>query len=137
MTGQYQHNMDVKGRLSIPAKLREELGSVFYVTIGIDPCLTVHSDASWQKFLTKYNEMPYSKARAMRVLMANAAKCEPDGQGRILLPQKLRQYAKLQKEVVIIGMGDRAEIWDAAAWNEMETALDPADLAAAMEELGF
>lgn len=93
MTGQYQHSIDAKGRVFIPAKLREELGETFYVTMGMDSCLSVYSDASWAKFTEKFESLPYTKTKAMRPLFANAAKCEPDSQGRILLPQKLRAYA--------------------------------------------
>ena len=85
MTGQYQHTIDAKGRLFIPAKLREELGDTFYVTMGMDSCLSVYSDASWARFTEKFEGLPYTKTKAMRPLFANAAKCEPDSQGRILL----------------------------------------------------
>ena len=107
MTGQYQHSIDAKGRVFIPAKLREELGETFYVTMGMDSCLSVYSDASWAKFTEKFESLPYTKTKAMRPLFANAAKCEPDSQGRILLPQKLRAYAGLDKDVVIIGVSNR------------------------------
>lgn len=138
MTGQYQHSMDSKGRLFIPAKLREELGDTFYVTMGIDRCLSVYSEDSWSRFTDKFESLPYSRTRAMRPLFANAAKCEPDAQGRILLPGKLREYAGITKDVVVIGVSNRAEIWDAAAWNAEEAQeLNPENLAAVMEELGF
>jgi len=94
LTGQYQHSIDAKGRVFIPAKLREELGETFYVTMGMDSCLSVYSDASWAKFTEKFESLPYTKTKAMRPLFANAAKCEPDSQGRILLPQKLRAYGE-------------------------------------------
>jgi len=138
MTGQYQHSIDSKGRLFIPAKLREELGETFYVTMGIDRCLSVYSEESWGKFTEKFESLPYTKTRAMRPLFANAAKCEPDAQGRILLPAKLREYAELEKDVVVIGVSNRAEIWNAAAWNKLEKEeLNPENMAAVMEELGF
>lgn len=138
MTGQYQHSIDSKGRLFIPAKLREELGETFYVTMGVDRCLSVYSEVSWNHFTEKFESMPYTKSRAMRPLFANAAKCEPDAQGRILLPAKLRAYAGLKKDVTVIGVSNRAEIWDAAAWDEEESKeLSPENLAAVMEELGF
>ena len=112
MTGQYQHTIDAKGRLFIPAKLREELGDTF-------------------------ESLPYTKTKAMRPLFANAAKCEPDAQGRIVLPQKLRAYAHLEKDVVVIGVSNRAEIWNAEKWAEIEAEeLNPENLAAVMEELG-
>ena len=138
LTGQYQHSIDAKGRVFIPAKLREELGETFYVTMGMDSCLSVYSDASWAKFTEKFESLPYTKTKAMRPLFANAAKCEPDSQGRILLPQKLRTYAGLDKDVVIIGVSNRAEIWNAERWAALEAEeLNPENLAAAMEELGF
>ena len=137
MTGQYQHSIDAKGRVFIPAKLREELGETFYVTMGMDSCLSVYSDASWAKFTEKFESLPYTKTKAMRPLFANAAKCEPDSQGRILLPQKLRAYAGLDKDVVIIGVHNRAEIWSAARWNSEEEEMTPEKMAACMAELGF
>ncbi len=138
MTGQYQHSIDSKGRLFIPAKLREELGNTFYVTMGIDGCLSVYSDESWARFTEKFESLPYTKTRAMRPLFANAAKCEPDAQGRILIPAKLREYADLKKEVVVIGVSNRAEIWNAEAWARLEAEeLNSENMAAVMEELGF
>ena len=118
--------------------LREELGDTFYVTMGMDSCLSVYSDASWARFTEKFEGLPYTKTKAMRPLFANAAKCEPDAQGRIVLPQKLRAYAHLEKDVVVIGVSNRAEIWNAEKWAEIEAAeLNPENLAAVMEELGF
>lgn len=138
MTGQYQHSIDTKGRLFIPAKLREELGDTFYVTMGVDGCLSVYSDESWSRFTEKFESLPFTKTRAMRPLFANAAKCEPDAQGRILLPAKLREYANLKKDVVVIGVSNRAEIWNADTWTALEAEeLNPENLAAVMEELGF
>ena len=138
MTGQYQHTIDAKGRLFIPSKLREELGETFYVTMGMDSCLSVYSDASWARFTEKFESLPYTRTKAMRPLFANAAKCEPDAQGRILLPQKLRAYAGLEKDVVVIGVPNRAEIRHAERWAALEEAeLNPENLAAVMEELGF
>ncbi len=139
MTGQYQHSIDAKGRLFIPAKLRAELGEAFYVTVsGTDPCLAVYSEAVWKRFEEKFAAMPRFQAKKVRPLFANAAKCEPDAQGRILLPQKLRAYAKLEKDVTIAGISDHAEIWNAEAWNAIEAEeLNIESLGAAMEELGF
>ena len=104
LTGQYQHSIDAKGRLFIPSRLREELGETFYVAMGADPCLSVYSEASWARFTEKFESLPYSRAKAVRPIFANAAKCEPDAQGRILLPQKLRAYAQLEKDVTVIGV---------------------------------
>lgn len=138
MIGQYIHNIDAKGRLFIPAKFREELGETFYVTIGLDGCLSVYSDAKWADLIEKFDALPIAAARRMRALFANAAKCEPDGQGRILIPAKLREYAALEKEVVINGMSKCVELWNPERWAPIEdTGLDPENLASAMEELGF
>lgn len=138
MTGQYAHNIDAKGRLFIPARLREELGQTFHVTIGLDHCLSIYSDENWNILVEKIHEMPYNKARGLRVLSANAVDCEPDAQGRILIPAKLREYAGLQKEVVVIGSFDRAEIWNAERWAREEAmAFESGSLEQAMEELGL
>ena len=138
MTGKYAHNVDPKGRLFVPANLREELGEVFYVTIGLDHCLAVYTQEGWNAVLEKYNNLPISQARRMRFLFANAAKCEPDKQGRFLIPTDLRDYAGLTQEVMFIGLGNHAEIWDAEAYRQLESeTLTPENLAAVMEELGF
>ena len=138
MIGKYQHNIDAKVRLFIPAKFREALGEHFYVTIGLDGCLAGYSDEKWADLTEKFDALPISKARRMRTLFANAAKCEPDAQGRILIPGKLREYAALEREVVITGMSKCVELWSPERWAPIEDAgLDSEDLAAAMEELGF
>ena len=90
------------------------------------------------RLVEKFESLPYTKTKAMRALFANAAKCEPDAQGRILIPAKLRAYAGLEKDVVVIGVSNRAEIWNAERWQAVEDEeLDPAKLFAAMEELDF
>ena len=138
LIGQYQHSIDAKGRLFIPAKFREELGETFYVTIGLDGCLSVYSDTKWASLIEKVEALPLSKARSMRTRFANAAKCEPDAQGRILIPANLREYAKLEKEVIITGASRCVELWNPERWAPIESeGLDPENLAAAMEELGF
>ena len=137
MTGTYEHGIDGKGRLFIPAKLREELGSAFYLTMGIDACLAVYPLESWSVFTEKFASLPMSQSRVMRPLFANAVKCEPDSQGRIVIPQFLRQYAKLNKDVIIIGVHNRAEIWDADTWRAEEEEMTPEKLAALMETLEF
>ena len=138
MYGKYKHNVDPKGRLFVPAKLREELGESFYVTLGLDHCLSVYTESGWQTIVEKYNALPISQSRKIRFLFANAAKCEPDKQGRFLIPSELRDYASIHQSVVFIGQGTRAEIWDAEAYEALEREqLTPENLAAAMEELGF
>ena len=138
MTGQYAHNIDAKGRLFIPARLREELGQTFHVTVGLDHCLSIYSDESWATFTDKVRALPYSKAKALRPLFANAVDCEPDAQGRILIPNHLRQRAKLEKEVVVAGIFNRVEIWNAQRWAELEEeAFSSGSLEQAMEEMGL
>ena len=138
MTGAYDHTLDAKGRLSIPVRLREDLGDVFYVTLSMDKCLSAYSAESWQVFSDKINAMPYFKQRKMRPLFAYAAKCELDAQGRILIPQNLRDYAGLKKDVTVVGCNNHAEFWDSAAWKTVDTIeTTPENIAAAMEELEF
>lgn len=138
MFGRYDHGVDEKGRIFLPSKFRAELGDAFYVTIGLDRCLTVYTEASWQKILDKFNEMPLSQSVKMRFLFANAAKCEPDKQGRFSLPQELRSYAGISENVTMIGMGTRAEIWDKDSYQKLEDKeLTPESLKQMMEELNF
>ena len=137
MTGTFEHSIDAKGRLYIPAKLREELGTTFYLTKGLDACLAVYPMASWNVFTEKFASLPMSQSKVMRPLFANAVKCEPDTQGRIVLPQRLRKYASLEKDAVIIGVHNRAEIWSAEKWQEEEEEMTPEKMAAFMESLDF
>lgn len=138
MVGKYKHTVDPKGRLFVPSKLRDELGASFYVTLGLDHCLSVYTEEGWQAIVDKYNALPISQARKMRFLFANAAKCEPDKQGRFLIPTTLRDYAGLKQEVTFIGQAGHAEIWDSEAYDRLEAeTLTPENLAAVMEELDF
>ena len=136
MNGQYAHNIDAKGRLFIPTKLRDELGGTLHVTIGQDHCLSVYSDESWAAFTDKLKALSYNEVKKLRALFAYAADCEPDAQGRILLPAKLREYAGLDHDVTIIGSRSFAEIWNTEAWNANQETSDE-DFTAAMEDLDF
>lgn len=138
MTGEFQHSLDNKGRLFIPAKLRDELGEVFYITLSMDRCLSAYSKENWELFSGKVSEMPYVKQRKMRPLFAHAARCELDTQGRVLIPQNLRDYAGFSKNVTVVGCNNHAELWDSEAWDKVyaeETT--PENIAAVMEELDF
>ena len=138
MTGEYRHSLDSKGRVFIPARLREEIGDVFYVTLSMDHCLNVYSSDNWKIFTDKVNEMSYISQRKMRPLFAHAVKCELDAQGRVLIPQALREYAGLVKNVAVVGCNNHAEIWDSEEWqgiNTLETTAE--NIAAVMEELNF
>ena len=109
MTGEYQHSLDSKGRLFMPAKLRDELGEVFFITISMDRCLCVYSGESWRVLAERVSAMPFVKQRRMRPLFAHAARCELDAQGRVLIPQNLRDYAGFTKSVTIVGCNNHAE----------------------------
>ena len=138
MTGQFSHTIDAKGRLFIPASLRKELGQTFHVTVGQDHCLSVYSDESWAAFMARLKELSYNEVKKLRALFAYAADCEPDSQGRILIPAKLREYAGLTKEVVVVGSFDRAEIWSAERWAAIENeAFSSGALEQAMVEMGL
>jgi len=137
--GKYTHSGDPKGRLFVPAKLREELGSVFYVMIGLENSLLVFPEEKWAEVNAKFNSVPLSDSGALRVMRANVSRCEPDKQGRFVLDPLLRKYANLTGDVTFLGQGDHAEIWDAAAYEAKEAAwlADASNLATALKELGL
>ena len=139
LMGTYSHNMDAKGRLNFPTKLREGLGDVFYVTKALDqPCLTVYSETEWERLSAKIAALPESKGSQMkRWLFSGAAALQPDKQGRVLLSQRLREYAHIEKDLVVIGASYRAEIWDKERWETEGDKLSSETLETAMEELGF
>lgn len=138
LIGQYQHNIDQKGRVSVPAKFREDLGVVFYVTKGLDGCLFVLSSEEWKLLREKIQVMPISKSRSLqRFFFSGATEVTTDKQGRILLPQHLREYAQLRKDVTFIGTSSRAEIWDTEKWQRISGELAEENIIAAMDELGI
>ncbi|MEE0858455.1 MAG: division/cell wall cluster transcriptional repressor MraZ [Acutalibacteraceae bacterium] len=136
--GTYQHNIDAKGRVIIPAKFREELGDSFYVTMGINNCLFVLSKEKWEVFLKKLEEQPMAKAIDIgRFFCAGATEAVPNAQGRVLIPDTLRKYAKLDKDVTVIGAGSRVEIWNTEKWNEYIESQTQQRIKDAMELLGI
>lgn len=138
MTGIYEHSIDAKGRLFIPAKIKEELGEHFYVTLSMEKCLTAYSADSWDKFMEKIKAMPKVKQIKMRPLFAHAAKCDLDGQGRILIPQNLRDFAGLVKDVTVVGTGEAAEFWDSETWAKVDAVeTTPENIAEVFMELDF
>ncbi len=138
LIGEYQHNIDPKGRVIVPSRFREDLGEHFYVTKGLDGCLFVLSPEGWQKLQEKVSAMPISKARGLqRFFFSGATDAEPDKQGRILIPQNLRAYASLERDVTFIGASSRAEIWNSAKWNAFNSTLTQETIAEAMDELDF
>ena len=138
MTGEYRHSLDSKGRVFIPARLREELGDIFFITLSMDQCLSIYSNENWKIFTEKVNAMSYISQRKMRPLFAHAVKCELDAQGRVLIPQVLRDYAGLIKNVAVVGCNNHAEIWDSDQWSEINSLETSAEnIAAVLEELNF
>lgn len=140
--GEYSHTIDTKGRLIIPSKFREELGETFVVTKGLDGCLFVFSDEEWKAFEIKLKSLPLTNKNARqfaRFFVAGATPCELDKQGRILLPATLREFAGLEKDVVLTGMLNRIEIWSKEKWNENNSLDDVAmdEIAEQMADLGF
>ncbi|WP_206215424.1 MULTISPECIES: division/cell wall cluster transcriptional repressor MraZ [unclassified Enterococcus] len=120
LMGEYRHNIDTKGRLIVPSKLREELGEQFVLTRGLDGCLFGYPMSEWTNLEAKLNEMPLAKKDArtfVRFFYSAATECELDKQGRINIPSTLRKYADLSKECVVIGVSNRIEIWDESRWQ--------------------
>ena len=119
--GEYHHNVDTKGRLIVPAKFREELGEVFILTRGLDQCLFGYPQSEWKVIEEKIRALPLTKkdARAFtRFFFSGAIECEVDKQGRINIASPLMNYAKLEKECVVLGVSNRIEIWSNEIWNE-------------------
>jgi MraZ protein len=136
LIGEFQHTIDSKGRVIVPARFREDLGDYFYVTKGLDGCLFVLSPKEWNRLQEKISAMPISKARGLqRFFFSGAVEAQPDRQGRILLPQSLRNYAGLVKDVTFIGASNRAEIWNTESWTAFNSTLTQENIAEAMDLL--
>ena len=142
LNGEFNHSIDTKGRLIIPSKFRESLGEHFVITKGMDGCLFVYDQTEWTKFEEKLRALPITNANVRnftRFMLGGASACEVDKQGRILLPAPLRTFAHLEKEVVLVGVGSRIEIWNRAAWDEKNDLNDNdmEAIAESMEGLGI
>ncbi len=138
--GEYNHTVDTKGRLIIPAKLREGLGEEFVVTKGLDGCLFAFPMDEWRIFEEKLKALPITREGARkftRFFIAGAASCELDKQGRILLPASLREFAGIEKDVVLAGVLGRVEIWDRERWMSSCSFDDVEDAAAQLADLGL
>ena len=137
---EYNHTVDTKGRLIVPSKFREQLGDEFVVTKGMDGRLFVYANEDWNAFEQKLTSLPLINKEARkfaRFFLAGAAQVEVDKQGRILLPANLREFAGLEKDVVLVGVGSRIEIWSRENWENMDADSDMDDIAATMESLGL
>ncbi|NLN84269.1 MAG: division/cell wall cluster transcriptional repressor MraZ [Firmicutes bacterium] len=121
--GRFQHNLDDKSRLTIPSRLREGLGSPFYATVGLEKSIVLYSLQEWEKISEQLQQLPMTNrdARAFnRLFFSGAIECEPDKQGRVLLPLHLIKHAGLKKEAMIVGVLDRVEIWSLEGWEKYE-----------------
>lgn len=138
LIGSYQHTLDVKGRVFLPAKYREAMGSSVYMTRGLENSIYIFSETEWEKFSDKIKSLTIGNARDIqRIFLGNAAQSDVDSQGRIAIPQPLRAFAMLEKDVAVVGVSSRVEIWDAARWNEYNNSIDNAKLAEAFALLGI
>ena len=140
--GEYKHNLDIKGRLAIPAKFREKLSPGAIITRGLDNCLFVFGAKEWETLAQKLTALPLSQANSrafVRLMLAGAMDVEIDGQGRILIPDYLRKYASLKKEAVIAGLYSRVEVWDKENWEKYKQKTESAseEIAEKLGELGI
>ncbi|MBP3708229.1 MAG: division/cell wall cluster transcriptional repressor MraZ [Clostridia bacterium] len=120
LIGEYEHSLDDKGRAIMPVKLRSDIGEKFIITKGLDGCLFVFSQLEWSNFEAKLKELPLTNKNArdfVRFFLSGATECELDKQGRFLIVNNLREYANITKELVIIGVGTRLEIWNKDKWK--------------------
>ena len=138
--GEYNHTIDAKGRLIIPSKFREILGDAFVVTEGLDGCLLVYDNEEWKRFEEKLRSLPITNKEArqfVRFFLAGATEAEVDKQGRILIPNVLREFAEITKDVVLVGVGSRIEIWSRERFEETASFEDMDEIAEHMAELGL
>ncbi len=136
--GEYEHSVDVKGRVIMPVKLREDIGETFILTKGLDGCLFAYSQTEWTNFEEKLKTLPLTNKNArdfVRFFLSGAIECEIDKQGRFLIPGNLRDYAKLDKEIVILGVGTRIEIWDKQIWQKDADNISADEIAENMDKL--
>lgn len=142
LLGEYQHNLDTKGRVAIPAKFREKMASGAIITRGLDNCLFAFTTGEWESLAQKLVALPLAQANSrafVRLMLAGAMDVELDHQGRILIPDYLRKYAGLKKEVVVAGLYNRIEIWDADMWERYKQKTENAsdEIAEKLGELGI
>lgn len=137
---EYNHTIDKKGRLIVPVKFREGLGESFVVTRGIDACLFVYSSEEWQKVVDKLTEFRITNKKAReftRFLLGGATEVEVDSMGRILIPAYLRDYGKMLKDIVLVGMGNHIEIWSKENYEGVMSETDIEEIAGELDEAGI
>ena len=139
--GEYQHSLDVKGRITIPAKFRELLGDRFVVTKGLENCIFLYPLMEWETIENKLRTLPFTRADVRsfaRFFFSGASELEVDKQGRTVLPLNLREYAAIDKDLIIIGVGSRAEIWAVESWEKYIEGAEESyeDIAASLVDLG-
>ena len=140
LIGEYEHSLDAKGRMIMPAKLRQDIGEKFIITKGLDGCLFVFSQNEWLNFEAKLKALPLTDKNArnfVRFFLSGATECEIDKQGRFLIPSNLRGAAKLEKDAVIVGVGTRLEIWDKEIWQKCDENISADEIAENMTMLGI
>ena len=127
MTGTYEHTIDGKGRLFIPSRLKEEMGDSFHLSMGTDQCLTIYPQNAWDALCARAEELEEEEdIEAMEVFFAQSYRCTVDSQNRIVIPPLLRDFANLEKEVVIVGSNNVAKVWNAKRWSEkVDTYMSP------------
>lgn len=140
--GEYSHNLDEKGRLAVPKKFRADLSKGAVVTRGLDNCLFLYTKIEWKKLADKLATLPFSQAKARafaRLMLAGAMDVGVDKQGRVMLPEYLRSFAGLKKQVVVAGLYNRLELWDQKSWEAYKTKSekDSENIAEDMFELGI
>lgn len=135
-TGSYEHSVDTKGRIIIPSKFREELGERFIVTQGLDGCIFIYPMNKWEEFVEQLQKLPGNKEgrKLHRYFLAYATEVEIDKQGRALIPQGLRDMAEITKNVVLVGVIGKIEIWDKTKWEQENTYKDMDEVAERMAE---
>lgn len=121
LTGRYEYNLDAKSRMNFPPKFREEMGDTIYITKWLDGCIAVYGEEKWNELNDKLNALPQIKSRELlRFIYGDAQDVTLDKQGRILLPRYLKEHAEIEKDIVVIGVGDHAEIWNRRKYDEYE-----------------
>ena len=138
--GEYEHSLDAKSRLIMPAKLRQDIGDKFILTKGLDGCLFAFSQEEWLNFENKLKSLPLSDKNSrnfVRFFLSGATECEIDKQGRFLIPNNLKVAASLDKETIIIGVGTRIEIWNKDIWNKLDENISADDIAQNMSMIGI